>query len=252
MPAANSWTVDQHLARLTSPTLAAEVDLRRPDAGLHSLAFAGTSLDAQARMLAVGANEAGGWELSGPESYARGADLVATYPQTAARPYRLQVYWRVVDLSTIASLRGAACVELQLSINTSLLDTAPAVETTDDFGPGEIARILPSPLAGEGPGVRGSEFSEGLMENCATILRPQNATCSYVRLVHPVDCGRTAPDAAASTKLPLQLTLFGRYLEKGVIMRARVRGAIVPRKHDETSAAEIFQDFLHSPLPLTT
>jgi hypothetical protein len=233
MPAATSWIVDQHLARVTSPTLTAEIDLHRPDAGLHGLAFAGTLLDAQARMLAVGANEAGGWELSGPESYARGADLVATYPQTAARPYRLQAYWRVVDLSTIASLRGAACVELQLSINTSLLDTAPTVETTDDFGPGEI--IVPAAL-----------------ENCATILRPQNATWSYVRLVHLVDRGRTTVDAAASTKLPLHLPLFGRYLEKGVIMRARIRGAIVPRTNDESAAAEIFQDFLHSPLPLTT
>ncbi|MGC3971550.1 MAG: hypothetical protein QM775_30665 [Pirellulales bacterium] len=227
------WNIEQDLARLTSTTLAAEVDLRRPDAGLHRLAIVGQALAHDLRMLAVGVNEASAWELSVAESYARGLDLVATYPQTAARPYRVQAYWRFVELPASELLRGAACVELQVSINTSLLDTAPLVEIGDDLGAGEV--VVPAAL-----------------ENCATILRPTGAAWSYVRLVHPVDRGAATNHVATLNTNLLRLPLFGRYLEKGVIMRTRTHGAIVPRANDEAAAVEIFKDFLHAPLPLTT
>lgn len=232
------WKIEQHVARLVGTSLAGTVDLRRPEAGLHDLTLGGKPLGGQRRLLAVGLDERNSWEPNLAESYARGADLVATYPQTDKRPYRMQAYWRVVDFSGDA--RIAACLELQTSINTDLLDTAPVVEAGDVLGEADVVML-------------------GDMEQCTTLVRPHGVDWSYVRIVHPVDRDRhTAPptgcvtDAAAGGTTPAHLRLFGRHLEKGVIMRARVRGAIIAREHDEAAAVAIFRDFLHAPLPLTT
>jgi hypothetical protein len=47
-----------------------------------------------------------------------------------------------------------------------------------------------------------------------------------------------------------ELTQFG--LEKGVILRARVRGVFVPRDRDETLVRAAWQAFVQSEPPLTT
>ncbi|MBA4017174.1 MAG: hypothetical protein C0483_08380 [Pirellula sp.] len=230
---ANYWHIDDTLARYDAPSLKALIDLNRPFAGLQQPAVAGGTIDATTQILGVGLNEPEPWQPSLAESYARGRDLVATYPQTDARPYRLQAYWHVVDVGHGALADVAACVELQVSINTSLLDTAPVVV---------VGNLLPADDAVDLPAYHG----------CATLVRPRGADWSYVQIVHPVDhahpCGTTQTPAG----LQLRTRLFGRYLEKGVIMRARVRGAMVARARDEAAATALYNDFLHAPLPLTT
>ena len=127
----------------------------------------------------------------------------------------------------------AACVELQVSINTSLLDTAPTVV---------VGNLLRAEEAFDLPAYQG----------CATIVRPRDAAWSYVQIVHPVDYARPCRTSQTPAGLQLRTMLFGRYLEKGVIMRARVRGAIVARTRDEAAATALYNDFLRAPLPLTT
>jgi hypothetical protein len=46
--------------------------------------------------------------------------------------------------------------------------------------------------------------------------------------------------------------LFMRSLEKGVILRARVRAVFMPRAIDFSQAEHWYRDLLHSELPLTT
>jgi hypothetical protein len=46
--------------------------------------------------------------------------------------------------------------------------------------------------------------------------------------------------------------LFASFLEKGVILRARLRGEFLPRERDADLAAEAYRQFLAAPPPLTT
>jgi hypothetical protein len=50
----------------------------------------------------------------------------------------------------------------------------------------------------------------------------------------------------------LRHELFSERLEKGVILRARVRGVVLERADDVRHAAAMFNEFLHAELPLTT
>lgn len=229
----NCWRIDDAVARYDTPALKALVDLNRPFAGLQQFAPAGRTIDATMQILGVGLNEPEPWTPSLAECYGRGRDLVATYPQTDARPFRLQAYWHVVDVGQGTLADVTACVELQVSINTSLLDTAPTVV---------VGNLLPAEEAVDLPAYQG----------CATVVRPRGAAWSYVQIVHPVDYSRPCDTSKTPAGLQLSATLFGRHLEKGVIMRARVRGAIVARARDEAAATALYNDFLHAPLPLTT
>ena len=46
--------------------------------------------------------------------------------------------------------------------------------------------------------------------------------------------------------------LFGEFLEKGVIRRARLQSLFLPRENDVQLAAEACQSIERRPLPLTT
>lgn len=229
----NCWRIDDAIARYDTPALKALVDLNRPFAGLQQLAPNGYPLDATAQILGVGLHEPEPWTPSLAESYGRGRDLVATYAQTEARPFRLQAYWHVIEVGQGTLADTAACIELQVSINTSLLDTAPTVV---------VGNLLRAEEAFDMPAYQG----------CVNIVRPRDAAWSYVQIVHPVDYAHPCSTSQTPAGLQLRTTLFGRYLEKGVIMRARVRGAIVARGRDEAAATALYNDFLHAPLPLTT
>ena len=63
----------------------------------------------------------------------------------------------------------------------------------------------------------------------------------------PADAGDAGPRLAR-----LRHELFGQVLEKGVILRARIRGQFVPRADDQKAGAAAFAMFLATALPLTT
>jgi len=70
-------------------------------------------------------------------------------------------------------------------------------------------------------------------------------------MVHPLDC----PDdqiRCPAEGAPFELThrLFARPLEKGVILRSRVRGLWVTRDRDVSVAAESYRRFAVSEPPL--
>jgi hypothetical protein len=56
---------------------------------------------------------------------------------------------------------------------------------------------------------------------------------------------------AASGDCRLKWTLFSEFMEKGVIRRARLVGAFLPRENDSELAANCCNAFERAPLPLT-
>lgn len=208
------WRLDGTTARLRAGGLQARIDLLRPASGLHDWTGVGGSL------LGV-ALDVGDDELSPAETYVRGNDLVATYPETPRRPFRVQLYWHAVD---------ERMVELQASVNTGLLDVRPALDVVASLDDGEW-RELESGLFLFRSTAAGAwsycEASHPKNEAASQIVR--NAGC--IRLVH---------------------RLFDRPLEKGVILRSRIRGALVPREDDEAAATAMYRKFIESQPPLTT
>jgi len=227
--ATSRWTLTGTAAQLRVASLHAAVDLARPDRGLFDLRYGIDVAGSFSACLGIATLRGAGDDVAQAETYVRGDDLVATYLQNAGRPFRLQSYWRSLDAGSLAEVAGAAVVELQASINTSLLDTQPTVDVTTTAN-GGVWRELAS-----------QQF----------LFRPHHADWSYWEAAHPSDqsaCRLTENECG----LHLTHTLFDRPLEKGVILRSRVRGAFLPRATDEAAAAAFFDAFAKSEPPLTT
>jgi hypothetical protein len=182
------------------------------------------------------------------DRFIRGNDFVVTYEATKEPACRVQVYWRAVE-----ETGALAALELQVSVQTPLLEMRPELATQSFLDKGTAWRLRSQqdhsaaellPLAddetftsSDGPGV--------------VVWRTPNGKFSQVEMLPPSDFEATRllctpPGPSLSHKL------FGGSLEKGVILRSRVRWALVPRENDAEAAAALYDDFVASPLPLTT
>jgi len=170
------------------------------------------------------------------DGYQRGGDLVATYASTPTRPFRVQIYWRAT-LSHLDS-NELPIVDLQLSVQTDQLDGRPALTTAGRLPKCETLDIVDT-LGRDNP-PRGRLF------------RPAGFDFSYAELIHPADFRGAELKSLSDGVQFLVARLFGGELEKGVILRARVRGVFLPRRGDLALAALVFADFARQPPPLTT
>jgi hypothetical protein len=219
-------------AKFDDGNLRARIDLLRPLDGLCALSFSGQTFAGDERALGVDVGKVSADDVSLPETYARVDDLVATYRQTETRPFRLQAYWRRVRLADRFDGRATA-IELQISINTSLLDTHPAVRVTSCIA-GSLAAAPASASA----------------ERRYSIVRTAGGAV-YWEAVHPSD-ERPAHGEATREGGVRTHALFGDFLEKGVIVRARIRGAFLPASTTEADLDGLYDEFVREPLPLTT
>ena len=238
------WKLANERATLGRDSLSAQIDLKHPS--LTDVTYRGKVL-AGVEML--------GMVLDVPpqpiaDAYVRGNDLVVTYAATPARNVRVQVYWRCVRLPQIAS---AAVIDLQISVQTPLLDSDPRQTVRSSLPAGEVLRMDGSatkfkPLVLSFDGKRNMELDEP--QTCY-LVRPAGTDFSYVEMVHPADAG-SSELGDLDAKVGLSHELFVSALEKGVILRARLRGALVPREGDEAAAVGLYADLLAADLPLTT
>jgi hypothetical protein len=78
----------------------------------------------------------------------------------------------------------------------------------------------------------------------------------YVEMVQPNDCARRilsgphGEPSAEPSSLSTRYGLFGHDLEKGVVLRARLRGLWIRSKAPEVDARSHLAEFLSKPLPL--
>jgi hypothetical protein len=74
---------------------------------------------------------------------------------------------------------------------------------------------------------------------------PSAAASAYVEMVHPDD---RSPRPGA--RLPGRYALFGLDLERGVILRGRLRGIWLATEPVEAEVSRLFDEFVKEPLPL--
>ncbi len=205
-----------------------------------------TDLAAEMRLLRIGGPaENARWQPELVESYVRGQDCIATFAPTQPSQVQPQIYWRGIQ-----SDQPFACgIEVMLSMQTSLLDSDPALHVVSELPAGDQFswcnhQWLP---VGDQPVIQRDAGHVGLF-----LLRPFNAEWSYLEGVFPSDFVQmeTTTDAT-SGRISWSHALFAERLEKGVIRRGRVAGWILPREQDESQALAVWEAFCDAPPPLT-
>jgi hypothetical protein len=187
------------------------------------------------------------------ECYAHGADLVVAYKDCVGRPFRVDAVWRA--MSPAATDRFLAAVELLVSVRTDLPDTRPALWIESALAGTQMFRLLgldplqTAELSGRSEAPLIMEPSDGL--GCV-LWRLQGNDLSYAEMVHPADFNH---DKALFTPrgcglIGLHHRLFPEALEKGVILRARVRGVLLPRQDDLVIAGECYAALAAAEPPL--
>lgn len=248
------WQLEGTVARLAVGDCRAVIDLTRPAQGLALRVPGAPDTAAAWQILGVQFDDGPSVDTGRLDAYVRGDDLVATYDEVPPRRVRAQIYWRRLQAAEFApqfAEHVAAALELIVSANTSLLDSDPQSSVVSTLPAAcEILNIDgvasekldPSPLAANNSAGAGRGF----------LFRPSLGELSYVEIVHPADIDRSQIDTTPGDS-PVKLIhhLFQQRLEKGVILRARVRAALVARRHDEPAARAAYEHFASAEPPLT-
>ncbi len=247
------WHADGNVVRLQWEGLSAAVDPLRPSDGLRKVIIDGQPL--------------AGFDLLGVQlpdqllpaatidSYIRGGDLVATYPETADRAFRVQIYWR----AGMQNPRGAiATVELVTSVQTSLLDTRPQLTARSILPAAEVLQLENAETGNfvnvTPPPAHARPTDDSLLPPCH-LFRLASADFSYVEIVVPAEgqssrCEIVTEGSGARIRLTHEL--FAERLEKGVILRSRVIGLWIDRPNDLVVAHRHYQALVSAAPPLTT
>lgn len=209
------WTLEGTRATLAHCGLNALVDVAAPSRGLAQLSWNGAALGGH--LLGVDA----GIAAPPDDAYVRGADLVVVYRETTERPYTVQVYWSAGGEAD----RGEPILDATISIQTRQWEAYPRVSVTSALG-GADAEAL---------------------DDSALIRRSPGADWSYVEVAPPLDFRLDASGDAGG----MVWRFSDHFMERGVIRRLRVRGAVVPRKGDEAAARRLQAALLADAPPLT-
>jgi hypothetical protein len=241
------WHLDGNQARFSiDGELSGAVDLLRPAVGLE-LRSRGIGVTAFAVDLPpLSADEA----KSQLDVWARDGDLVATYSATDSRPTRGQIYWRAHHCGPASAPMRA--IDLIVSVQTHLLDSDPAISVRSRASAVEVLRLVDAercevtPVTAAEPAIVRAHAL-----GCFLFRLPDRAG-TYVEMVHPSDFTESALAGNSDGMMELSNRLFQGRLEKGVILRSRLRGLLLPSEDDVALASMCYSDFAASEPPLTT
>jgi hypothetical protein len=243
------WKLDGHLVHLSSEGLRATLDLREPESGLQELQLGLHSV----RGHVLGVLLKPHVENKPADAYVRVADLVATYAETSARAMRVQVYWHC------ESRVSRHALELQVSVQTDQLGIATPVITCSQLPAVEALRLIDADSARCAPLALRADEAQQLFPRegpGCLLFRLPDSSWTYAEMIHAADFQQdqfvAQQTSDGNCHVTLEHRLFPDTLEKGVILRARIRGMFLPREDDVAHVAEDYLHFLRSPLPLTT
>jgi hypothetical protein len=236
-------------ADLNCGPLAGRIDTARPNAGLHCAALhQGKDAVDVLRVYRADVTSEKSWPLSVAESYIRSNDLVASYKPAEDWPFSPQLYWRANSLRNVDGV--LASISLLVSLQTHLLDTVPQIGVASALDCEEL--LLVSAGRGARPVVEqiGPSTKIGATGDCCIVFRLRDAPLSYVEIVPAGDFHDVRP-IETQRGAALEWRLFSEFLEKGVIRRARLHAAVLPRENDTENAAACCAAIDSLELPLT-
>lgn len=180
------------------------------------------------------------------EIYVRQQDLIARFGQTGQDEYSFQVDWRLIETPNNFDVG----LEVWISIQTTLLDSAPTIRVAS-HGLGTWRGWRHQQLAAysdasdDAAQVWSSDYS-----NTIAGLSSSTSNCSCVWLIEPRDLQQVhwVSDLANPSQ---QADLFGAFLEKGVIRRARMQLLASHRKIEMSDVQAAYRHLIKRELPLT-
>ena len=250
-----TWQIRENSAHLRLPGLEAAVNIAVPSDGLGQLRVNGGALSGSVFGLALppdGQNVAD----NETEAYLRGDDLVATHSATQQWPFRAQVCWRAVHATL--GLQTFGGVDLIASVQTQLLDSQPELSVTTCLPASQLLV-----LGGADDDLFDVVTPNG--QQPITLAPTDGAGCllyrfaadsgaptfSYAEMIHQGDAGPTTLQQEPTGSLSLVRRIFSDRLEKGVILRTRLRGIFLEASGDAIAALAWYRAWLESELPLT-
>jgi hypothetical protein len=253
------WSSNGSKWQLVTGALAAEIDVAHPHLGLQHTklnhALANCSLFCTQRasraLPAHGGAATTLWPLNVAESYVRGNDLVASYSPSNEWPYSPQLYWQAASLASVDGV--LASLSHLVSIQTHLLDTHPEIQVASQVSSAECIHLtMHDNGEADVEPARGGETLVPRGSICCILWRLAAVPASYIEIVATTDFHSVSLERGANHELYAVWHLFAEFLEKGVIRRARVHAALLPRENDLELALECCRAVEHVPLPLTT
>lgn len=245
----HDWQIENQHATGSARAFHAKLDLAHPERGLESAQIA--AIPAPAPLLAIAPTEnASSWPAKLSDAYVRGHDLVTTYSGADAWPFSPTIYWSADEVQSTSE--AIASLRLMISIQTHLLDTHPRLDVRTSLPADEVVMIS---LVGDD--VLVDSHGEGVQNRdpravaCALVWRFSGAAVSYAELMPTSDFYEFIIDRGAGA-IGSRWRLFGEFLEKGVIRRARLQSLVIPRENDIQLVAEACDTIERLPLPLTT
>lgn len=247
------WQRIDHRAKLDCELWQAALDLAQPERGLSGWRHPRMgAVEAGLLGIRIAGRPAAAWPLV--DAYSRDADFTICYGPTAESPYSLElVYSAGVGPSGLGPL---PVLDLVVSVQTDLLDTHPVVSVASSGGPAVRFDVAVAAPPATTPGARGTaavaDYDE-LRGPAITVTVWQfpwgHTGLAYLEMVHPADL--PVDDQLGDATSGPAHRLFGEFLEKGVIRRARLRGALVPAEEVRALAGRLAAEFLARPLPLS-
>jgi hypothetical protein len=235
-----TWNLDSPHASLDLEHWSGAVDLSGPAHGIE-LRYGKTQLAASGRFFRVGVRRSFTSPLG--EAYVRRGDLIARYPQGPRAEFALQLDFRVIEDAS-----DWLCIEAWISIQTDLLDTHPRLDVGFDIRAMDRIDALPGdqPIAIED---FAESASKGLPVGALGICEGPTGPVHAIVLVHPLDQSDCRWEGSKDGHLTLDL--FGHFLEKGVIRRARARLCLSTNPIPPKAIDQAYDRFCATPLPLT-
>lgn len=242
------WTLEPDFARLESGILQAVVHFGRPDRGLHSLVCDTVALPGGQLMTISrpGCNA----EDSPPNAvdrFVRGDDLVISYGESAEWPVQIDAVFRAPVHHPCEHV--SAQVELIVSVRTLQWNSQCELALESRLKATEVLRLVE---ASNGNWAATSSSQEAMSIRAAeprcVLVRLENGQASYVEMIAPA--GSSLDEMVCNDPVAIRHRLFPCALEKGVILRARVLGAMVARACDTQVAFQLYRDFMGAEPPL--
>lgn len=179
-----------------------------------------------------------------------GSSVRATFPSSRTDPIEHHFTW-----TAILPEAGRVGVDTIVSARTEVLE----VPGRQDVGShvGKVAEVLLPKSLDSDPDLtwaavprNETELSLDPAFPCA-LFRLADQEISYLEMLFPADHHSSRIVAQTDSEdLRLDHRLFFCSLEKGVILRARLRGVVLPRENDEHAAAACLKEFFSADPPL--
>ena len=223
------WLVEERRATLKTNSYQCTFDLARPYLGLELR-------DPNEKTLV---EQLFAHHVTDPtETVVRGVDLICRYAPRIGDQVSYHTYYRAKP-----EYEG---LELILSAQTSLLESAPLTQVTTAFSAGEILVCTAGTCT---PVMQNVDLNFETQPDFFLIRPVESESVSLLLFTRPSDFHRATVSVGAPS---IAFWVFPDSLEKGVIRRATFQLSLISRSNDEVSAIGIWQQVAFAAPPLAT